>query len=95
MRFEWDAGKAAANLRKHGISFDLASQIFAGDTLTVDEQITEDGEYREVSMGVAGNLLILVVVHTDRNGAIRIISARKANRREAREYDDYHRKNIG
>ncbi|MDF1721573.1 MAG: BrnT family toxin [Minwuia sp.] len=53
------------------------------------------GELREISLGMIGASIILVVVHTDREGAIRIISARKADRRERRLFHDYLEKALG
>lgn len=88
MDFEWDAGKAAANRAKHGISFELAAQIFNRATLNLKTEEV-DGEVRDTDIGVADNLVMIVVTHTDRQGRIRIISARKATSREKRWYDDY------
>jgi uncharacterized protein len=88
LTFEWDSRKARSNLSKHGISFEEASTIF-GDSfsLTVpdpDHSITER-RYITVGRAFSGNLL--VVVHTDRGNNIRIISARRASRRERRVYE--------
>jgi uncharacterized DUF497 family protein len=84
--FEWDAGKAQANLRKHGIAFEAARLVFK-DGFAVEWLDAElpYGEARFVITGmVAGRPLR--VVYTERNGRIRIISARKATRHEQREY---------
>jgi uncharacterized DUF497 family protein len=88
LTFEWDSRKARSNFSKHGISFEEASTIF-GDSfsLTVpdpDHSITER-RYITVGRAFSGNLL--VVVHTDRGNNIRIISARRASRRERRFYE--------
>jgi uncharacterized DUF497 family protein len=88
LTFEWDSRKARANLAKHGISFEEATTIF-GDRLSVtvpdpDHSITER---RYITMGKAFNGKLLVVVHTDRGDNIRIISARRANRRERKFYE--------
>lgn len=84
--FEWDAGKAKANQRKHGIAFEAARLVFK-DGFAV-ESLDADlpyGEARYVITGMVGGRL-LRVVYTERNGRIRIISARKATRHEQREY---------
>ena len=91
MRFEWDLRKAEANVRKHGVSFELARQVFV-DPLQVSEQDrVEGGEYRWQTIGeVNGTTLLLVghAVQEDEEGEIiRIISARRATRSERRRYE--------
>ena len=85
-RFEWDDAKARANLEKHEVSFDVARRVF-DDPAAVD-RLDDDGthgEDRSVITGmVAGSLL--TVVYTVREERIRIISARKATRREQDRY---------
>lgn len=86
--FEWDAAKAASNFKKHGVSFDEASSIFA-DPLsytTADPDHSRD-EARHLSFGMSQAGRLLAVIHTDRQGAIRIISARKATRHERGIYE--------
>jgi uncharacterized protein len=88
MQFEWDARKAAANLTRHGISFEEASEIF-GDPLTIsigdpDHSIDED---RFISTGLSRRQRLLVVSHVYRGGRIRIITARVATRQERRQYE--------
>ena len=95
MRFEWDRTKAAINLRKHAISFDIAVRVFADPlALTVlDENV--GGEQRWQTLGLVEGHLLLVVAHTtraDEEGGqpievIRIISARAADRKERRRYE--------
>ena len=82
MEFEWDSAKNEANLKKHGIGFDEARHIFDGPTLTRVDDRQEYGENRDISLGALSPDAVLVVVHTERGGKIRLISARKANRRE-------------
>ena len=89
MEFEWDDAKAQANLAKHGVSFETAAQIFRRDRLSIRVEWVEN-EYRETDIGIADNLVILVVAHTDRNGVVRIISARRATRNERKLFDDYY-----
>lgn len=85
MKFEWDQNKSHSNLRKHGISFDDAISMFEGPVLTaVDAR--HFGEVREISFGQIGALVVLAIVHTDRFGVTRIISARKANQKERMLY---------
>jgi hypothetical protein len=88
MAFEWDEAKNRENMRKHGVSFETASRIFDGPVLTRFDERDYDGEVREVSIGAAGGDMIVVVVHTDRNGVTRIISARRATRGERTRYHD-------
>ena len=89
MRFEWDPVKAAANLRKHGVSFDEASTVF-GDVLSVSgRDLTHPaGEVRFVTIGLSSEGRILVVCHTDRRNVIRIFSARPTTRKEKKIYEE-------
>jgi uncharacterized protein len=86
MDFEWDEEKAAANLRKHGISFDAAKFVFR-DLNMKDrlDDVVGFGEERSVATGMVHGELF-VVVYTMRGGSCRIISARKANRHEQQDY---------
>jgi len=92
--FEWDPIKAKANLRKHRISFDRAAEIFL-DPLAIsifDEEHSEVEE-RWVSLGLDRGGTVLVLNHTflevsSEECKIRIISARKANKRENRQYEE-------
>ncbi len=89
MDFEWDDDKAAANVRKHGVSFDEAATVFA-DTLSVTgyDPDHSDDENRFITMGVSADGRLLIVSHTDRGDNVRIISARVADRAERRDYED-------
>jgi uncharacterized DUF497 family protein len=87
LTFEWDSDKAQINLSKHGVTFEEAATVF-GDMLSAtipDPQVTD--EERFVTLGRSATGRLLVVVHTDRGGSIRIISARVAERRERRAYE--------
>ena len=86
--FEWDDTKNAINIAKHGVSFQLSRRIFDGPVLTVRDDRKDYGELREISIGMAGEGAILTVVHTDRQGRMRIISARPASARERRRYEE-------
>ena len=87
LTFEWDESKNTANVLKHGISFEQASEVFLDPlSLTIrDPEHSHDVE-RFVTIGTttAGN--IVVAIHTDRAGTVRIISARFATTREKRDY---------
>jgi hypothetical protein len=88
MTFEWDEAKNRANITKHGVSFETARRIFDGPVLTRFDESDHEGEVREISIGSAGADLIVVVVHTDRDGVTRLISARRATRTERNRYHD-------
>jgi uncharacterized DUF497 family protein len=89
LTFEWDPRKARSNLAKHGIGFEEASTVF-GDrlSLTIPDPEHSKTEERFVTMGTAFTGKLLVVVHTDRGDNIRIISARRADRRERKSYEE-------
>jgi uncharacterized DUF497 family protein len=89
LRFDWDPKKAAANLRKHGVSFEEARTVFedAEGLIIPDPEHSEDEE-RLVLLGLSSALRALVVIHCEREDGdvIRIISARKADRGERASY---------
>ena len=89
MEFEWDNNKAMANLQKHGVSFAEAATVF-GDPLSItfpdlDHSIDES---RFITIGLSTGGKIIILSHTDRGDNIRIISARKATRKEQRFYEE-------
>jgi uncharacterized protein len=88
LTFEWDPLKARSNLAKHRVGFEEASTVF-GDplSLTIPDPEHSETEKRYVTMGIAFTGKLLVVVHTDRGNNIRIISARRASRRERKSYE--------
>lgn len=89
LRFAWDPRKASANLRKHGVTFEEAQTVFADDNaLLLDDPGHSQLEYRSVMLGLSARMRILVVSHTLRDGGhtIRIISARRATKREQEQY---------
>lgn len=88
MQFEWDHDKNLSNITKHGISFEQAQLIFFGPTVDVVDDRTDYGETRIISFGLLEDVVILSVTHTDRAGRIRLISARKASRKERRLYHE-------
>ncbi|HEV8357185.1 MAG TPA: BrnT family toxin [Gemmatimonadales bacterium] len=89
LRFEWDPRKAAANLRKHGVSFSEAETVFTDErALLVDDPAHSADEDRFLLLGLSAQLRLLVVSHSYRRGdtVIRLISASKATRSERRQY---------
>ena len=88
MVFEWDEAKNQANIRKHGVSFETAQRIFRGPVLTRFDDRRDYGEVRHVSIGNVDNVAVVVVAHTDRDGRIRLISARPASRKERQAYHE-------
>jgi len=86
--FEWDPQKAQINQEKHGVSFDEASTTFEDPlSLTIDDPLHSRDEERLVHIGLSYKNRILIVVHTERGDNIRIISARKATKRERKYYE--------
>ncbi|MGA7928061.1 MAG: BrnT family toxin [Candidatus Sulfotelmatobacter sp.] len=96
MRFEWDETKNRSNRRKHGVSFEEASQVFRDPVCVSVQDRIECGEPRWQTFGLVEGLLLLTVAHTVREErddgmsveVIRIISARPATRKERRRYED-------
>jgi hypothetical protein len=89
MIFEWDETKAASNLRKHKISFEEASTVFADDlALSGRDPDHSIEEHRHITFGMSNKDRLLAVAHTDRGNKIRIISARLATRPERKMYED-------
>ena len=82
MDFEWDEQKNQANISKHGVSFQLAKQMFDNPVFTRLDIREDYGELRLINIGECSNGTMLVVVHTRRDGRIRLISARPASRKE-------------
>lgn len=86
--FEWDQEKAESNLKKHDVSFEEAATVFYDPlSLTVPDPVHSDEEDRFIITGFSVEQRQLVVVHTDRNDKIRIISARPATPDERRKYE--------
>ena len=85
MRFEWDETKRLANIKIHAIDFVDLEVLFEGATVTVLDDRFDYGEERFVTLGLL-NGVALVVIHTENDEVIRIISARKATKYEERNY---------
>ena len=87
MRFQYDPAKAAANLKKHGVSFADAEGVL-GDPLAVTiEDVDAEGEQRFVTVGLGSTGELLVVIYTERDDECRLISARRATRKERKQYE--------
>lgn len=92
LKFEWHAAKAEANLRRHGVSFELAKTVFK-DAFAVErvDDREDYGEERFVIIGMAEGQTLLFVACTERGERIRLISARRATQYEQ---DDYFAQNA-
>ena len=95
LRFEWDPHKAAANFRKHGISFEIATHVFDDPFVLASIERVEESEERWQAIGSVEGSLVVLVVHTLREEnehgipieIIRIISAREADKKERKRYE--------
>ncbi len=91
LRFEWDSAKAASNLRKHGVSFGLAARVFADPGALMEADRVDGGEERWLAIGMVDGSLMLTVAHAiqehEDDETIRIISARRADRKERTRYE--------
>lgn len=92
MEIEWDSDKARSNLKKHGVRFEDAVQVFDDPDHLTRQDRYQNGEWRWQTIGLMHGIIVILVAHTVRyesgNEVIRIISARKADRRE-REHDEH------
>lgn len=90
MDFEWDADKARINLEKHKVRFEVAAKVFLDpDRIQVTDDRFDYGEKRLITFGrIDGRLYVVVFTEIEHTRTIRLISARKANARERRRYDD-------
>ena len=92
IRFEWDNEKAENNFRKHGVSFEISTRVFADLFAVVKQDRIENGEYRWQTLGVVDGYLLLLVAHAVRDDVdgtevIRIISARRAEPKERKRFE--------
>lgn len=89
MKFEWHRAKAEQNRKKHRVSFDEAVTVFYDPlTATFDDPGHSIGERRLITIGYSSYDRLIVVVHAERGGNIRIISARPANARERKHHEN-------
>jgi uncharacterized DUF497 family protein len=100
IRFEWDPAKARANVRKHGIRFEIALHVFEDPYALVEHDRIEGGEQRWQTLGLVEGVLLLLVAHTvhfeeEEHEVIRIISARRADGKERRRYEKERQENYG
>lgn len=92
LRFEWHRKKAAANLKKHGVSFEEALTVFSDPLARIfDDKDHSVEEQREIIIGHSVEQRLLLVAFTVRGESIRIFNARKATRREQQDYEE----NVG
>ena len=89
LRFLWDPRKAASNERKHGVGFQEATTVFHDSlSVTISDPDHSVDEERFLLLGLSNRRRLLVVAHSEQAESIRIISARRANRRERRIYEE-------
>ena len=87
--FEWDPNKARRNLEIHGVSFDEASTAFKDTlSLTIHDPLHSDEEDRFILIGNSYKNRLLVIVHLEMENKIGIISARKATKKERKQYEE-------
>ena len=89
MRFEWDSRKAAANFKKHGVTFQEAATVF-GDPLAITFQDPDhsEEEERQLTYGLSQQMRLIIVSHTQRKDQMRIINARLMDRKERVIYEE-------
>ena len=89
MKFKWDPDKAAANLRKHGVSFEEAVTAFKDDLCATARDLEHSvAEHRFITFGLSVHERLLTVSHTERGSTVRIISARLITRAERKIYEE-------
>ena len=86
MNFEWDENKRITNLKKHGVDFVAASRLWNSPMLVVEDTRSNYQEQRWLGMGLLEKR-VMIIVYTKRRNTIRIISFRKANKREVKYYE--------
>lgn len=85
MKFEWHEDKRQKNLEKHGLDFADVEEVFESDTVTIEDNRSYYGEERWITLGTLQGLVVLVV-HTEQDETIRVISFRKASKHEQKIY---------
>ena len=93
MRIEWDPANSAANVRKHGVSFEEAAELFASETgfLGIYDEYHSDDEDRFIAIGPVGGVLIVVIYTEPDDDLLRVISARTAKKAERGMYEDFEK----
>ena len=87
MVYEWDKAKNRGNFAKHGLAFEDAEQVFAGPCVTFEDDRFDYGEERLITLGLLAGRVVLIA-HAPRGETTRIISMRKASRREQEIYKE-------
>ncbi|MBX9597128.1 MAG: BrnT family toxin [Burkholderiales bacterium] len=93
MQFEWDENKNKANITKHGIGFEIAKDVFDDKNKIIAPNRIVDKEERFQVIGEIEGVIVIMVVFTPRDGKVRIISARRANKKERTNYENQTRTN--
>lgn len=94
--FEWDHNKDAANLRKHGLDFLAAAEIFCDERALIRHDASHSGqEERFKIVGRVQAFRVITVIFTDRHNVTRLISARKATSEEVRDYERHFQNGLG
>jgi uncharacterized protein len=93
--YEWNVGKAKANILNHGVSFDEAATVFLDPLALTFPDPYHSAEEREITIGYTAGHQVVFVSHCQRGDHVRIISARKATRRERRHYEEGIGKEFG
>jgi uncharacterized DUF497 family protein len=89
VEFEWDEDKAASNQKKHRVTFEEAATVFADPLAAIfDDEAHSEEEQREIIIGHSDENRLLLVSFTERAGAVRIISARRATKKERQDYEE-------
>jgi len=87
MIYEWDEAKNRSNFAKHGLDFEDAEEVFTGPCVTFEDSRFDYGEERLITLGLLAGRVV-IIAHAQRGEATRIISMRKANRREQKIYQE-------
>lgn len=89
LTFEWDEKKANENLEKHGVSFDEAKTVFNDPfSVTIYDPDHSIDEHRYIDIGLSSKGRLIVVSYIERGEKIRIISSRKATKKEQKDYEE-------
>jgi uncharacterized DUF497 family protein len=91
MDYEWDEKKNRANVEKHGFDFRLAAEVFENNTITIEDTRKDYGEKRLNTFGLWNGNTVVVITHTKRPETVRIISFRRANKKERNVYYEYYK----
>ncbi|NJN84168.1 MAG: BrnT family toxin [Caldilineaceae bacterium] len=92
-QFSWDRRKAVGNEEKHGVMLEEAASVFRDPTAAIfDDDRHSDDEYRELIVGHSERHRLLIVSFAERDDIIRIISARRANKKEREDYEQYRKR---